>query len=978
MYGRDMKDRLLSALALSSLIAALAMLRAAPVWAGPVDDQYAVAAGHYAQQRYAAAIDDFRKIVRDNADHPLAANARFFLAESLLQSGNYQQAAEAFEQFVADEPQHRFAAQASFRIGETAYLRGDFATALPKLQAFVVAYGNHKLAEYAVPYLADCQLETGDVQAAAANYQSALKSYPAGALSGECRLGLARIAQQEGDLVEARRFYEFLAQRTDTAAAAEARLRLGQLLYHQRDLARAKGYLEPLAQQDTASTQRTPARYWLGFVLVEQQQAAAAQDLWRSAIDEDAQHPLSPLMALAMAESLARQGKTNEALTWCERIQTQWRSSEATDDALALEIQLLLQSGKHTEVVRSGEQFGSEHPKSPRSGDVQEMVARALIALGKFDEAIARLTSGDTKTPQATLTLAIAQLGAKRYDDVLATLKSIDQDQAEDDVRASALSLQASALVALARAKEAIAPLQEYLENYEDGSDIAKCRAQLCVAYVQTQQFDKADTALKLYREKHATDRALASTTLYLAEAAAEAKQLTVAKRWFDELNQEQTPLAIRERAVAGLAWLAQQEQSPTAANEQLGELLKTQPASAQAPAIALRRAQNFEASGEREQALAAYLAFIKDHPAATELPDALLAAARLHDDLAQDREALVVIERLLKEFPQYAHRDAALYQAAWILVDLDRRETAAKHFATLHDEFRQSQFWLDATYRLAEHQVRVKRYDEAKTTLTKLVDAAPGDELLCHALYLQGQAAAAEGKWSEVAAPLTRLTHDYPKHALCVLAEYWLAEAEYRSGKLDEAGLRFGALAIRIEGRNDNWVPMVPLRQAQVLAHQKRWQEAHDLAAGIAQKHPQFRQQYEVDYLLGRALGALAKFDDARSAYQRVVQSPVGGRTETAAMAQWMIGETYFQQERYDDAIAAYHRVERLFAFERWQAAALLQAGKCHEAQGEYAEAIGLYAQLLKDYSQTTFAQDASQRMRVAQQRATTKSVQR
>ena len=130
-------------------------------------------------------------------------------------------------------------------------------------------------------------------------------------------------------------------------------------------------------------------------------------------------------------------------------------------------------------------------------------------------------------------------------------------------------------------------------------------------------------------------------------------------------------------------------------------------------------------------------------------------------------------------------------------------------------------------------------------------------------------------------------------------------------------------------------------------------------------------RQQYEVDYLLGRALGALAKFEAARAAYDRVVQSPIGGRTETAAMAQWMIGETYFQQEKYDEAIAAYHRVERLFGFERWQAAAILQAGKCHEAKGRYRDARQMYAQLLKQHAQTSFAAEASQRLRVAQQRA-------
>ena len=60
--------------------------------------------------------------------------------------------------------------------------------------------------------------------------------------------------------------------------------------------------------------------------------------------------------------------------------------------------------------------------------------------------------------------------------------------------------------------------------------------------------------------------------------------------------------------------------------------------------------------------------------------------------------------------------------------------------------------------------------------------------------------------------------------------------------------------------------------------------------------------------------------YDDARAAFTRVVRSAAGGKTETAAMAQWMIGDTYFQQEKYPDALREYMRVEILYPFPHWQ----------------------------------------------------------
>ena len=75
----------------------------------------------------------------------------------------------------------------------------------------------------------------------------------------------------------------------------------------------------------------------------------------------------------------------------------------------------------------------------------------------------------------------------------------------------------------------------------------------------------------------------------------------------------------------------------------------------------------------------------------------------------------------------------------------------------------------------------------------------------------------------------------------------------------------------------------------AQALAHQEKWIEAKKIAGRIAAQYPDFEAQYEVDYLLGRCLARKALFHEARRAYQRVTRSGIGGKTETAAMAQWM-----------------------------------------------------------------------------------------
>ena len=115
----------------------------------------------------------------------------------------------------------------------------------------------------------------------------------------------------------------------------------------------------------------------------------------------------------------------------------------------------------------------------------------------------------------------------------------------------------------------------------------------------------------------------------------------------------------------------------------------------------------------------------------------------------------------------------------------------------------------------------------------------------------------------------------------------------------------------------------------------------------------------------MGRCRADQADFDAARKAYQRAIRSPAGAKTETAAMAQWMIGETFFHQKNYETALREYSRLEILYDYPTWRAGALLQAGKCHELLGEGKEAAALYQRILKTYPNTTFAEEAAQRLK-------------
>ena len=77
-------------------------------------------------------------------------------------------------------------------------------------------------------------------------------------------------------------------------------------------------------------------------------------------------------------------------------------------------------------------------------------------------------------------------------------------------------------------------------------------------------------------------------------------------------------------------------------------------------------------------------------------------------------------------------------------------------------------------------------------------------------------------------------------------------------------------------------------------------------------------------------------------------------------------------------EALRAFLRVEILYDFPKWQASALLEAGKCHERLGEWGEAVASYERLLDRYRDTPFAEEADERLAIAQKHTRNSTVKR
>jgi len=987
--------------------------------ADEADDQFAVAAGHYARQQWKLAVEEFQVFLQKYPNHPKASQGTFFLAEAQLQVGDFLGAEAGFREYRKREPGGQFARPALFRSGEAARLTGKADLAKADLEQFQSTYPQDSLNAYVLPYLGDIALGRGDAAAAARYYRDGLSRFPQGRLQDDCRLGLARALEKQNQNREAERLYLAVAAKAGNPLADDAQFHLGALQYAEARYAEA---VETFAAFETRLSQSRfrpnarlgrgwallklkrldeagrvfegivsdpkvgiDARYWLGLVQKAQEHWKAAAETLLAAAAAAGDHELLPAIRFQAGDALLRAGDPAAASeqfdrviasgtapapceAWSERSRA---SNEWIDDALHGKVQAAFQAGDHQALDREAAEFDKRFPDSPLKGDVQRMQARSLVKRNQYAPAVKLLepllsagSRGDQDLEDRYL-LALAYQGLERPQDALAALLPV-LDSAEGRLKSDAQLTQGSLLLAVARYGEAAGSLEAFLEGNPTGDAEVKGRGELAVCYARSGQLDRAKKVYAELVEKHARHSLVLPTTEQLAEAAYEAGDSQWATELFRRMTTESGSKEHELKGLAGLAWSQLKEGRLAEAAATFEKLLEHDPAATVAAEAALARGRIFEQLDRSDPALAMYDLIIDKYPKSAEHPRALLAAARLRDKLQQDRQSAALYERLATEYPQLPEADAVLYEWAWVLNDLGQTAESTALFERLRREHPQSRYRADAIYRLARQAFAAKDYGRASELAAEVLAGNPGDALREHALYLRGQIAAAREDWDQVHQAFSALAKEFPKSPSRPVAEYWVAEAAYRRRDYETAGKLLDALAQRVQGRPDPWLAMIPLRRAQVLAQLNKWGEAYVIAAKIEAEYPGFEQQYEVDYLIGRCLSSRADFQGARDSYLRVIRSPAGAKTETAAMAQWMIGETHFHQKNPEAALREYLKVEILYAYPTWQAAALLQAAKCRDLLGEPGEADKLYARLMKEHPGTEFAKQAARRMAI------------
>ena len=129
------------------------------------------------------------------------------------------------------------------------------------------------------------------------------------------------------------------------------------------------------------------------------------------------------------------------------------------------------------------------------------------------------------------------------------------------------------------------------------------------------------------------------------------------------------------------------------------------------------------------------------------------------------------------------------------------------------------------------------------------------------------------------------------------------------------------------------------------------------------ARQFPDSSYLPEILFEQGRAMEKLGRPDEAVRRYQQVIAK---SDQEFAARAQLMIGKIQSEKKDYAEAIKSFIKVSYGYSYVKWQAEAAYEAARCYENQGQNAEAIKQYQELLSSFPQSEQAAKTKKSSRV------------
>ncbi len=924
---------------------------------------------------------------------PFADDAAMLRAQCSMMLGDFAGAAEAVRPIIErpDPGPHGPAAWA-IRI-ECLFRAGSLEDAAAEWDRSNSRRRGPDGASRAVYYAARAMYELGRVDDAIA----ALESAPAGTVDDPLRdhreMLLARCCAERGRDDDAARRYRGVAERSGSALAPDAMLALSRLLADRGGVEEATGWLTRLLEEHGSSRAAPAATIDLARIMADsgsfdeaRRLAAHAKTIGDEGVRLDAERLLArceletgePEKAATRLRALAdRLHGQIDAGTLYDLGLAEWRAGRldaagaafervlkvASDDGLRADAMFALvgvaqETNDDASIIAFCGRFAEAHGEDPRvwrclliAGSTHERAGNDEQAEGAYRSVIARGAADDRA--RAALRLGLLQHRVGRSEESASTLAPLAVTDKPDF--APALLALGDLAAQAGKADEATVLLERYLRLAE--RDPGRPDAMLMLGRIEHERggFDAAAAWFARVEEEWNGTTAADHARLGRASALAALGRLEESERALvDACASGDAAIAVHALRRLAEAAMARGD-APTAASRY--EEAAARVTGLDRGELLLRMAQSHADAGDADAADEAFGRVIRESPDERIGSEASARRGLMRIATGREEEGRQDLEQAIDTLAAGPLRDAVQIERARGLRAAGDGAGAERVLKEVITAATDGLVRATAGYELAALMIEREEREDAADALDAALReiASSGDaspvELRGAVVYLAASNALALGRDAQAAALTQEFEEPSPRDDLAGPIALVRGEALRRLGRFTEAAQ---VLARAVDDADPAVARVALLKRGDALASAQQWEESERVFAEFRRRFADDELWFQAAFGAAWAIENQGRPADAIEHYRRVAEGHDG---ETAARAQFQIGECLYALGRHDEAVRELLKVDILFSSADWSAAALYEAGRCLGESGDPAGARRRFEEVIERFGGTRWA---------------------
>ncbi len=890
-----------------------------------------------------------KQIGEDRWDDTLSQHVHYWLAEAFYRNDQHEKALAALEKVLEHRVDADIETNARYTAAWAAYRAGLPERSILHMDRFLTTKPD-------ADTVAECRYVRGECFFQLERYDEAAREYAATAKRdtphrADAELAIAWCDFERDDFKgAARRFARFAEERPEHASAGQAMLQAGISAFRADRIDDARTWLASARGRAEVSGE---ASYWLGMTEKNAQNWEAAHAALASVRTEDGD--LLERTKLAAGECLYRLERYDDAVTAFGSV-----GDDASPESRAYALHgasLCRQAqGRSEDALALAGAHREGFPESEHRAASLMVEGESLFDLERFEPAAIRFAEllrsfpDDAAADAATYKLGWCLTELGRHEDARQAFLTVTNRYSDSPLAVESRKLAAQALAELGQSEDAIRELEAVAGRR---GTIAE-QARLDAARLQAEGGDFA-AAVDSYEEiaSSTSDRERRARARYeQAELLYRVRDIERSAAAYREAIESTEDPAIRRAARYGLAWTLYDLDRPDEAGQEAEALLAEGGLDDELEASTMHLVgASAQRTGDAARACQAFEMLLANHPNSSLAYEARFGLGVCQAALGRYDDAAKTLDTVLRRHREGAANDRVLYELAFVYEDAGRADDRTKTFRRLVRDHPASPLAPEVRFRLGEERYGADDMKGASEAYAAVLAESPGD-YLDEALYKKGWADKKRGESADAVACFQRLAAECPKSPLRGEALYLAAEMSRELGDSKTA-----------EALCRDLLKAYPDHELTETAHLTLALALHDTGAWDAalrelqdhrSRYPESERLFEVDFSIGRCLKQLDRIPSAVQAFRRVTSTHRG---ETAARAQYEIGECFRAQNNYEDALSEYLKVRFLYAHDDWIAASLFRTGQCFEKLGQDDRARSTYTELSSQYPKSEWA---------------------